>query len=453
MLVGGALEALGTLETGSVDLVVTSPPYLGQRDYLAGDDPAKAAEIGREESPAAYLEALLEVTGAARRVLAPHGSIAVELGDSYTDTGLRGGGAATKAGAGWPLAKSLACTPALFEVALAYGLNPLSGANHDQWIVRNFVTRCTTNPTPGRDADKFRPASTHVTVACTSADRYFDDVAVRRAPTEETVARGARNRDHHYTGHERERCVADGVNAAGAPMLDWAHPDHIVLATQPYPGAHFATFSELFVAPFVESMCPLRVCRICGEPSRRIVMPGIGHVQQLDKTIGRELEPVGARKRLVFGEHTDAVHVTVGWTACEHTEDGLWSPGWSEVHERAATLMNLAQRSRRRSVAERRGDRAAALETYLELADAYRGTLDGRHKGETWRPGIVLDPFCGTGTTLLVATRLGRDAIGIDLDVRNVPLVVERVGMHLESVEVAGPARSTGALELAGGAR
>jgi hypothetical protein len=226
-----------------------------------------------------------------------------------------------------------------------------------------------------------------------------------------------------------------------------------VLATQPYPGAHFATFPELFVAPFVESMCPLRVCRSCGEPSRRIVMPGIGHADQLDKTIGRELEPVGARKRLVSGEHTDAVHVTVGWTACEHTEAGLWAPGWSEVYARATALMNLAQRSRRRSVAERRSDRAASVEAYLELAEHYRGTLDGRHDGEAWRSGVVLDPFCGTGTTLLVATRLGRDAIGIDLDTRNVPLVVERVGMHLESVAGAGGCAGMETSALAGSAR
>lgn len=29
--------------------------------------------------------------------------------------------------------------------------------------------------------------------------------------------------------------------------------------------------------------------------------------------------------------------------------------------------------------------------------------------------GVVLDPFCGTGTTMLVATTLGRKSIGIDL--------------------------------------
>ena len=29
--------------------------------------------------------------------------------------------------------------------------------------------------------------------------------------------------------------------------------------------------------------------------------------------------------------------------------------------------------------------------------------------------GIVLDPFCGSGTTLAVAKRFGRESIGIDI--------------------------------------
>ena len=51
-----------------------------------------------------------------------------------------------------------------------------------------------------------------------------------------------------------------------------------------------------------------------------------------------------------------------------------------------------------------------------------------------WRPGVVLDPFAGSGTTLAVATGHGRDAIGIDLDERNANLCRERVGMFLEVV-------------------
>jgi hypothetical protein len=45
-----------------------------------------------------------------------------------------------------------------------------------------------------------------------------------------------------------------------------------------------------------------------------------------------------------------------------------------------------------------------------------------------WRTGIELDPFAGSGTTLAVATGHGRDAIGIDLDSRNLELARDRVG-------------------------
>lgn len=41
--------------------------------------------------------------------------------------------------------------------------------------------------------------------------------------------------------------------------------------------------------------------------------------------------------------------------------------------------------------------------------------------------GTVLDPFGGSGTTGLAADRLGRNAILIDLDERNLPMARERI--------------------------
>jgi DNA modification methylase len=45
---------------------------------------------------------------------------------------------------------------------------------------------------------------------------------------------------------------------------------------------------------------------------------------------------------------------------------------------------------------------------------------------------MVLDPFVGSGTTLAVATGTGRDAIGVDLDERNVDLAWGRCGLFLD---------------------
>lgn len=59
------------------------------------------------------------------------------------------------------------------------------------------------------------------------------------------------------------------------------------------------------------------------------------------------------------------------------------------------------------------------------------GSESFKYVADHWRPGLVLDPFAGSGTTLTVATGHGRDAIGIDLDERNGELAVERNGMFV----------------------
>lgn len=51
----------------------------------------------------------------------------------------------------------------------------------------------------------------------------------------------------------------------------------------------------------------------------------------------------------------------------------------------------------------------------------------------SWCPegGVVLDPWCGSGTTLAVALRWGRKAIGIDLRESQVELTKRRIGAEL----------------------
>ena len=61
------------LPDDSADLVVTSPPYFGLRSYTDGGA-HYAAQIGSEDTPAAYVAALLDCTREWMRVLKPSGS-------------------------------------------------------------------------------------------------------------------------------------------------------------------------------------------------------------------------------------------------------------------------------------------------------------------------------------------------------------------------------------------
>jgi len=74
---GDALTQLKELPGESVDCCITSPPYLGLRDY--GVD----GQIGLEESPEAYVNKLVEVFREVRRVLKKEGTLWLNLGSSY----------------------------------------------------------------------------------------------------------------------------------------------------------------------------------------------------------------------------------------------------------------------------------------------------------------------------------------------------------------------------------
>lgn len=84
ILIGDAREQLKLLPDESVHCCVTSPPYFGLRDY------GVAGQIGLEPSPDAFVAELVDVFREVRRVLRADGTIWLNLGDSYAGSG-RGG--------------------------------------------------------------------------------------------------------------------------------------------------------------------------------------------------------------------------------------------------------------------------------------------------------------------------------------------------------------------------
>lgn len=81
---GDALTVLKTLPDNSVNCCITSPPYYALRDY--GVD----GQIGREETPALYVERLTSIFREVRRVLTPDGTLWLNIADTYAGKGNQG---------------------------------------------------------------------------------------------------------------------------------------------------------------------------------------------------------------------------------------------------------------------------------------------------------------------------------------------------------------------------
>ena len=416
-IIGDSLTVLKTLPDASVDLVMTSPPFLALRSYLPEGHPDKAHEMGSEASPGDFIDALLDVIEECARILTPHGSICIELGDTYSGSGGSGGDYLTggmrggqqefsqskskrkpngernrwgprlqSSGDGWPLAKSLCLIPEIFRFALVYGFNPLTGRETPNWRARNVVRWVRPNPPVGALGDKFRPATSELVIACKGSKRFFDLDAVR-IPTDSKGKEKKRNRVGEKRGQHGNWSTLgpyDSEQTNGAPPLDWWS-----IPPGGYPGAHYAVYPpDLCVRP-IKAMCPERVCTECGAPSVRVVGSATYVRTDTDRVPARLAQSEGQRVAEGVNQH----HMTEGAN--------------TSVSRQAETL----------------------------------GWTDCGHN--SWRSGVVLDPFAGSGTTLAVATGHGRDAIGIDLDDRNAELAKQRVGMLLEVIDSRTTERSS----------
>jgi len=65
------------MDSGSVDLIVTSPPYWKQRDY------GHPRQIGQEDSIKGYIDVLAETLDNWSSLLRPHGSVFLNVADKY----------------------------------------------------------------------------------------------------------------------------------------------------------------------------------------------------------------------------------------------------------------------------------------------------------------------------------------------------------------------------------
>jgi DNA modification methylase len=380
------------LPAASVDLIVTSPPYFGLRSYQDGGEHYDG-QIGSEATPREFIAALVECTREWMRVLKPTGSIFVNLGDKYNSAAsgqnLLGkkerdpaGRSGTKryAGSRGNLTadtpqKSLLLLPERYRIACVDELG---------LIARAVIVWDKPNSMPESVTDRVR-RSHEDWVHLTKTPRYFAAVDEIREPHAHPaqVARDlARGRPTAGSKRNADRGDLGASNFGGNPLGKL--PGSVwEIATQPLkvPAElgidHFAAFPMEWPRRLVLGWSPREVCTVCGEGRRPVVQAGT--------------------------------------TGHDNNDD----PG------------------RRRSTMALQGSefyafRAANPRTISGYACACPDT------SAPSTPGVVLDPFGGTGTTALVATMLGRTGISVDLSADYCRLAEWRASDPKERARAAG---------------
>jgi DNA modification methylase len=429
-LCGDCLEILPTLPESSVQCCVTSPPYYGLRDYgtasWEGGDPScdhscggqvhdnKApgaiqtgvrpgcdsstcrkcgakrvdAQIGLEQTPDEYVAKLVQVFREVRRVLREDGTCWVNLGDSYAGSWGNYGGQNRGQGSQRQITNGSKATQKAYEGLESWrppttnppGLKPKDligipwrvafALQADGWWLRQDIIWHKPNPMPESVTDRCTKSHEYIFLLSKGPRYYFDAEAIKEAaatlPQPRKRPNGLSAEDGKKNGLYRPNC---GVSETRNRRSVWT------VATQPFSGAHFATFPPDLIKPCILAGCPSKVCAVCGRPWERVV------------------------------ERNDR-----GYDGSKYGERAVTATGGAISGGTAKSTLGSSN-----------GKLTGETRTI--------GTRPTCSCNGATQPGTVLDPFGGSGTTGMVALELGRRATLIELNPEYAKLIDQRTNV------------------------
>ncbi|MDD3813283.1 MAG: site-specific DNA-methyltransferase [Desulfocapsaceae bacterium] len=487
ILCGHSLEVLREIPAESVHMIMTSPPYWGKRSYkttpriwdgdpecehdfniktetgdiryrgvesskvtfhkdftaIEGDGRgyscsicgAWKGELGHEPTPELYIKHLCDIFDEGKRVLKPYGSCYVNLGDTYAATRSYQVDGSKQTPGSQPemrssvkdigiLPKSQCCIPERFKIEMI----------NRNWIARNTIIWYKPNATPESATDRFtnnyeylyfftknsnplywtneknmslvqqqpkisaegidwdwQPCKKCAGIGCQKCsgmgkvkhtlwaghDYYFEQ---QFEPYKQNRWGGKfKNNENVKTSPKEKQCGGQGsLNRKGYDC----YPNPLgrnmrsvwKIKVSNFKGAHFAVYPEELCTRPILAGCPEFVCKNCGMPRVKILKP-------TGNTIGNS----------GYGSKT-ADHIR-----CSQTSSLLTK----QVQEKA-------------------------LVGYSECECI----------NPEYEPGIVLDMFSGSGTTVSVALKLGRRGIGIDMNPEYVKMGTARIKPILEQTKI-----------------
>jgi DNA modification methylase len=405
-----------------VQMCVTSPPYYGLRDYgtsswEGGDpdckhsismptkwnDPKRGTsvlrpevshrggdashchlcgakridlQIGLEETPEQYIEAMVEVFRCVKNILADDGVLWVNIGDSYAMASMRGenskfsgqvgahkgyeNGSVKLGKRSIPFgikAKDLIGIPWMLAFAL----------RADGWYLRQDIIWHKPNPMPESVQDRCTKAHEYIFLLSKSPKYFYDNEAIKVPVKEDWGTRDRTNGKYHNegTGLQPHSGLEKSYDMANKRSV-WS------VNTKPYSGAHFAVFPEELIEP----------CILAGTSQK-------GHCPKCYARWVRDIE-----------------RVTSTSSECPKTQSS---------HEARGGMGKATG-----TVGKSGGGRINGYTTTL-------GWIPSCNCGVDPIADIVFDPFMGSGTTAQVAQQLGRKYLGCELNPDYKPLQNKRV--------------------------
>lgn len=373
-----------------VNCVITSPPYWALRDY------GVAGQLGLEPTFEEYVTKLCDIFDEVKRVLKKTGTVWVNIGDTYSQSG--GAGNQYSYGKnrvdgfkkyGGHKVKNLK-PKSLVGVPFRFALEMINRG----WILRNTIIWHKPNCMPSSAKDRFTVDFEYVFFFVKSKKYYFEQQFDNYAET--TIPRMMRGvNENKYTngfGNQTAQSINKprpnlykiykyrGVGTKNYEAFGVQNPSDVKrrvlesikfgkgrnrrcvwkITTKAFKGAHFATFPEELISPMIKAGCPEHVCKNCGMPRQRKYIKK----RLTRKRLTPQTQPTADRSPSP-NDYGDMLLTPAGYSSCNCNKEFV--------------------------------------------------------------PGIVLDPFIGSGTTAVVAKKLGRKYIGIELNPKYVVLAEARI--------------------------
>lgn len=379
LYVGDALTTLRELPAASAQMCVTSPPYYQLRDY------GVPGQIGMEGTPDAYIAALVAVFREVRRVLRPDGVCWLNIGDAFANDAKWGGSTGGKHAAGLHgdtgIGRRKLTTGVPPKNLLLIPFRLVLALQADGWIVRQTIIWYKRNCMPESVTDRPTTSHEYIFLLAKGGAYFYDADAIREAQSQGTLERFAPGKaprrpspkysaaDGFVKPDEVSGPVSILPNGRNARSVWAISPTPFTTAHLDVGGVeHFAAYPPELARRCIRAGTSERgCCPACGAPWERVT--------------GRHAAPKSVERLRNVGGRTD------GYT---------------------------------------RPRASGGLPPVTNETTGWRATCACPAAPPV--PCTVLDPFAGSGTTLLAAQQLGRRAVGIELNPDYARIVEARVG-------------------------